>query len=71
MGLRIAPQGCEHLKLSMAGWHLSTFEDEASNQNTDLTDFSEVFGKGLITGLCFSVLESKRLHSVRKASVWI
>lgn len=62
MGLWVVPQWHEHLKLATAEWHLSTFEDQASNQYTDLTDFSEVFGKVLITGLCFSVLESKWLH---------
>lgn len=30
-------------KISHGRVHLSTFENEASNQNTDLTDFSEVF----------------------------
>lgn len=61
MGLWVAPQGHEHLKLATAGWHPSTFEDEASNLNTDVPDFSEVFGKGLVAGLH---LDPRWLHPV-------
>lgn len=60
LGLWVAPQGREHLKLAMT-WHLSTFE-EAPNQHRDNVDLSEGFGKDLTSGLCFFVLESKWLH---------
>lgn len=55
LGLWVAPQGREHLKLAITGRHLSTSE-EALNQNTDNVDLSEGFGKDLTSGLCFFVL---------------